>query len=524
MRILMALLLVLTASMARADLTADQLALVVNSTNPHSRPLAEHYADVRGIDRSRIIDVKIADVVGIDEKMYDTQIAGPIRDELKRRGLEQKVTCLVLFHGMPLRIEAPRLTKQQDAEIRMQLNPLLTSTRIQARKVTGELETFVGQIDPTFRPRTEQDFESVIGRANVAEERGKFAVMKLQAEKRQAAQAELSKRLEAFKTMPQDGSLAASKPARPLTPDEMQKLTDTEDDATARRTLREHAYHTTNVLVFLRLIELQKQSLISAGTEASVDSELSTLWWPAANRRGWRDNPMFHRAKPGAAKLPMPIMISRIDGPTPEIARRIIDHSISVEQTGLQGGVVLDARGIDDRNGQDGYGIYDLSIRNLAKVFADARIEDILFDVRPELLMNDSRQNTAIYCGWYQVRNYAPTCRFVPGAVAFHVASLEMISLRPDAEKGWCRGQLLDGAAVTIGAVGEPYLYAFPRADQFFPLLATGKLTLVETYWATIPITSWKMVLIGDPLYRPFAKAPWLAPEQVPDNLLPVLR
>jgi len=31
--------------------------------------------------------------------------------------------------------------------------------------------------------------------------------------------------------------------------------------------------------------------------------------------------------------------------------------------------------------------------------------------------------------------------------------------------------------------VAEPYLHSFPPADEFFPLLCTGRLTLAEVYW-----------------------------------------
>jgi len=37
----------------------------------------------------------------------------------------------------------------------------------------------------------------------------------------------------------------------------------------------------------------------------------------------------------------------------------------------------------------------------------------------------------------------------------------------------------------------------------------------VECYFKTVPLTSWMMVLVGDPLYNPFAKTPKLAPDQI---------
>jgi hypothetical protein len=103
--------------------------------------------------------------------------------------------------------------------------------------------------------------------------------------------------------------------------------------------------------------------------------------------------------------------------------------------------------------------------------------------------------------------------------VGFHVASFEMVSLRSDHERGWVKGLLSDGVVATIGPVAEPYLVAFPRADDFFPLLMTGKLTLAEVYWKTNPLTSWMMCCVGDPLYNPFKTNPAVKVADLPARL-----
>ena len=56
------------------------------------------------------------------------------------------------------------------------------------------------------------------------------------------------------------------------------------------------------------------------------------------------------------------------------------------------------------------------------------------------------------------------------------------------------------------GPVSEPYLEAFPVPEVFFGLLVEGRLTLAECYALSVPYLSWQMVLIGDPLYRPFRR------------------
>jgi len=106
-------------------------------------------------------------------------------------------------------------------------------------------------------------------------------------------------------------------------------------------------------------------------------------------------------------------------------------------------------------------------------------------------------------------------CRFVRGAVAYHIASAEAVSLRDPKSKYWCKCLLEEGVAATVGPVAEPYTIGFPKPAEFFGLLVTGEYTLVECYAKTSLLTSWMTVLIGDPLYRPFAKQPRLKAEQV---------
>ena len=45
------------------------------------------------------------------------------------------------------------------------------------------------------------------------------------------------------------------------------------------------------------------------------------------------------------------------------------------------------------------------------------------------------------------------------------------------------------------------------QCGGFFGLLVEGYLTMAECYAAGTPYMSWRMVLIGDPLYRPFINA-----------------
>jgi hypothetical protein len=98
-----------------------------------------------------------------------------------------------------------------------------------------------------------------------------------------------------------------------------------------------------------------------------------------------------------------------------------------------------------------------------------------------------------------------------------------MTSLHNPADRGWCPGLLNDGVAATLGPVSEPYLHAFPRPDDFFPLLLTGRFTLAEAYWHTNPVVSWKMCIVGDPLYKPYRTNPPLRVQDLPERILTTL-
>jgi hypothetical protein len=97
------------------------------------------------------------------------------------------------------------------------------------------------------------------------------------------------------------------------------------------------------------------------------------------------------------------------------------------------------------------------------------------------------------------------------------------MSLHDPKERGWCHNLLKAGVVSTVGPVFEPYLQSFPPADEFFPLLMTGKLPLAEVYWKTTPWTSWMQCCIGDPLYRPYKMNPPLKISDLPEVLKPLV-
>jgi uncharacterized protein (TIGR03790 family) len=264
----------------------------------------------------------------------------------------------------------------------------------------------------------------------------------------------------------------------------------------------------------IRRQENRLDTITHRETLAAFDSELMLLWHPTYSLVRWQPNP-FNWQFPAAirAKLPLPLMTCRLDGPTPEIAKRLVEDAIEVEKTGLSGKVYIDARGIgfDAKKPGDagGYGGYDESFREMAELLKSAKFE-VTLDNKTELFPPGSCPDAALYAGWYSHGNYIPSCTFKKGAVAWHLASSEAVTLRNEKSKVWCPNLLKAGVAATIGPVAEPYTIGFPKPAEFFGFLATGKYPLVECYAKTVYFTSWMTVLVGDPLYNPYKSSPKL--------------
>ena len=68
----------------------------------------------------------------------------------------------------------------------------------------------------------------------------------------------------------------------------------------------------------------------------------------------------------------------------------------------------------------------------------------------------------------------------------------------------WCGPLLSRGAAAVLGNTWEPYLALTTHLDVFIDRLLKG-YTLAEAAWMGTPALSWMTLVLGDPLYRPFA-------------------
>jgi len=234
-------------------------------------------------------------------------------------------------------------------------------------------------------------------------------------------------------------------------------------------------------------------------TNASVDSELSMVLFQPYDLYRWQPN-MLRGDVLGLGFRTL--MVSRLDGPSYEIIKGLIDKALTAEETGLKGIAYIDSRGFKQK---DLYGHFDQSLRDLAAFIRSSTKMPIKAEETGKLFAPGSCPQTAVYCGWYSLKKYVDAFDFVDGAVGFHIASFEAQHLRDPNSSTWCPAMLADGITATLGPVDEPYLHTFPQPKVFFTELFEGGC-LVEAYYHTKPFNSWQFVLIGDPLYRPFKK------------------
>jgi uncharacterized protein (TIGR03790 family) len=521
--LILACLLIWLIPSAASALTADQILLLVNKNVPQGRTLAQLYTQKRAIPAGRILELSLPDGEEISFDQYERVVVPGVRDFLRAHQLEHKVTCIVTFYGVPIRI-APRIDSAADLKELADLKSQRIDLETRIAQDVQALQAAVGAESPATRPSTgdAQEFERLARAANAAMQvyRQRIGDPKtladidkkvasiapdliggLMNEKRQMAADEFQKKFQTFKK-------------------DFMAMEDDRFDPADRQKLRGLAAENLNVFEQAKLLAAQIDYLSTAGTGAAFDNELAMVWWWDYPRVRWMVNPLNYRYK---GRLSSPVMMTmRLDGPQTGTAAEIIDASLKAEQQGLKGQICIDSLGMPliDKNGQHtGYGPYDESLRRLATLVRSKTKMSMTFDDKPEVLAAHSVKNVALYVGWYSVDKYIPACQFNTGAVAFHIASYTMVNLhRPD-PRSWVQGLLNDGAAATLGPVAEPYLLAFPPADDFFPLLMTGKLTLAEVYWKTNTTTSWMINMIGDPLYNPYKVNPQISVNDLPPRL-----
>lgn len=244
--------------------------------------------------------------------------------------------------------------------------------------------------------------------------------------------------------------------------------------------------------------------------EAAVDSELA--WLPLIRMKvpltGPLPNPLYGCTNRAWLDCTNGILlVSRLDGPTPEIAKALVDKSLAAESNGLWGRAYLDARGLPTNSA---YALGDQWLMTSAEICRQLGFETETDTNDATLPASFPMSHIAIYAGWYAGDACgpftAPKMEFMPGAFAYHLYSFSADTIRSPT-RNWCGPLLAKGATCTMGCVYEPFLQFTPNIAQFLGTFGSG-WTFGEAAWASQNCLSWQTTVIGDPLYQPFAKTP----------------
>lgn len=252
--------------------------------------------------------------------------------------------------------------------------------------------------------------------------------------------------------------------------------------------------------------------------QGAVDSELSLLANGNYNLNAFVRNPLFLNERPSHFDLAQVIKVSRLDGPTAPEVLALIDRTMTAERQGLLGRAYVDVRGPHAQGNR----WFEVVAKQLDELNFDPTVhrESGTFPITARF------DAPVLYFGWYATNLNGPFAlpnfRLPPGAIALHIHSFSAHTMRSPTS-GWAGPLIARGAAVTFGAVFEPYLELMHQPQLLLRLLAQGR-TLGDAAYFSVPALSWQNVVIGDPLYRPFAVnavQQWAAQESLPDSLRP---
>lgn len=533
--ILQALILLFDIPTARAELAPNQVVIVANAKSRESLSVAQHYATRRGIPAQHIVELDLPLDDTMSREDYERRLVTPLRQTLHARDIHKAIRVVVTVFGVPLRVAAPRLTDDEERWRRDATARLgAARTRLEdLERRAGAIAASAGSVPPPAAPQTENPVTyerniTFLLRVDEAVQASTKRVRQL----KPPADAQWLSRLEAIvrdhqgvaglsqlqHEMRRDGQSSESEAARQTRGQQaegLQLLLGSLDLPVRDRRSEfyqriEQVYGTYGVF---GLAAMEQSRLSKEHGDASVDSELSLLWWDRSlYGAAWRRaNPLYHAFKKsggGHREIPV-LMVGRLDASTADLASRLVDRAMEAERQGLNGMVYLDARGMPVKDPSDTYGRYDQSLRDLHQfVTQHTTYRSQLDNTEARFERPGAAPDVAFYAGWYRLRQYEDAFTFRTGAIGYHMASGEAVSLHRHGEAGWCKNALDHGITATLGSVGEPYLDAFPEPLEFAALLMTGQYSLVESYYLTSRWVSWRMVLVGDPLYNPWKTRP----------------
>jgi len=216
-------------------------------------------------------------------------------------------------------------------------------------------------------------------------------------------------------------------------------------------------------------------------------------------------NPLFDRKELDSYNnnaLDIALICSRIDGPTLEYAKEVIDSGEGLKnQIYMNGAFVLDP--YSDIESVDGQEYKDELLYAFNNVLLRANVnlvstilKDPYFDPVIPYLQHDS-----IYWGWFQDRSTISFFRNTDTQrIFFYNADYDgALVIRDTNEEMWCGLALRGGFSNCAGAMSDPTVNGFLRLTPFMESLLKG-FSIGEAYILSSPYLDWTISFFGDPL------------------------
>jgi uncharacterized protein (TIGR03790 family) len=192
----------------------------------------------------------------------------------------------------------------------------------------------------------------------------------------------------------------------------------------------------------------------------------------------------------------------RLDAATPALAKGLVDKALEAEAHGLSGKACFDLSGVPAADYLYGAGNWDIyQAEDFARKVGFPILEDRdekEFGTPPAVPRCDG---AALYAGWYSLNHYNDAFSWNPGAIGIHLDSASAVN--PRSGPNWVANAVSKGITISSGAIGEPYLDNLPHPDQAFLYLFEGA-NVGDALLRSTRLLKWKIINVGDPLYRPF--------------------
>ncbi|MCZ6581118.1 MAG: TIGR03790 family protein [Nitrospirae bacterium] len=366
---------------AFGTLTPNHIVIVVNRNNPGSRSVAQHYATRRGVPQDHILPLDLPHNETISRPDYQELLVHPLQELLKARKLASKTRVLVTTYGVPLRVQGLSPSRKE-AEWKKDAEAWQRAAQKSLEDLNLEINQVMDQPTQGENPLPHTEKKRLSGgtpdspepllrtiAASVKSTQVRIRNIKVPHRRKEKEQ-RLSKvilKISGTSALAKVPFLALATPgleeaniSHPKSEAQTASNLITllmEMPSTANRglayQLAQQAFGITGVL---DLAMREAKTYTYKEADASVDSKLSLLWWDKGlySIPGRMPNPFYAwhpvngQAKNQESLTPIPLlMVSRIDAPTPELARQMVDFAILAEQVGLLGNAYKDARGLN---------------------------------------------------------------------------------------------------------------------------------------------------------------------------------